>query len=402
MAKIPEFKINFDPTLDAVDRAIVERESKNLARPYLGASSIGRPCSRELWYQFRWVAPILFDAITHKRFEDGYRDEDLMASRLRLVPGIELWTLDAYTGHQFGIIDHGGHFRGHLDGVIRGILQAPKTPHVWEHKCTNEKKQAKLDQLKTEFGEKEALKKWDEVYYAQALIYMYYKELPRHYLTVSSPGGRTQTSCRTNASNKEAKLIVNKARRIITSPEPLERISEKPEFFQCKWCNFKAVCHGESLPAVNCRTCAHATPEMDGDGRWSCALYQGDIPTDFQRQGCTRHVYVPSLLAPYKTIDASIDENWIEYEKPDGARFRNGDGYYSSEELRVCDHAMIGDKGIEALKKPSAPDWLMPPSSTSQAQTKESENGEAEPYHVPSAPISSATGLDGATESARV
>ena len=396
MAKLPV--IDADPTLEAVDQAIVERESKNLTRPYLGASSIGRPCSRELWYGFRWVLPPTLDAATLKRFEDGHRDEDLMAERLRLVPGIQLWTIDPRTAYQFGIADHGGHFRGHLDGVIQGILQAPKTTHVWEHKCTNEKKQAELDKLKAECGGKAALQKWDETYYGQALIYMHYMNLSRHYLTVSSPGGRKQTSCRTNASSKQASLLINKAKRIIQSPTPLEKLSDKPEYYQCKWCSFSSVCHGGKLPSINCRTCAHATPEMDDNGRWSCALYKGDIPEAFQRKGCPRHLYIPAFL-PYKVVDASQEENWIEYEKPDGAKFRNGDGYYSSEELKICDHAILGDKGVEALKKPSTPDWLKPPSLD---RTDPSTIDVMAPLPVPSASTSSATGSDSARGSERV
>jgi len=246
-----------------------------------------------------------------------------------------------------------------LDGIIQGLYQAPKTTHVWEHKCTNEKKFKKMDNLKAEKGEKEALKLWDEVYYAQAVIYMYYMGFTRHYMTISTPGGREQTSCRTNANNKDAKLLIDKAKRIIESTEPLDKISDKPEFYLCGWCSFKQVCHHGAMPEINCRTCAHSTPEMDGDGRWSCALYKADIPVEFQRKGCERHIYNPNLLA-YKAVDANQDENWIEYQKPNGAKFRNGDGYFSSEEIRTGDHSGLGDPGIEALKKPLGAAWLVP------------------------------------------
>lgn len=366
MAKLPN--IYDDPTLDAINQALIDRESRNQPRQYLGISSIGKPCSRELWYQFRWCMKVVFDSDTLKRFEDGHRDEDLMAERIRMVHGIDLWTLDSNNGGQIGVSDLGGHFKGHLDGVIKGILQAPKTTHVWEHKTTNEKKWEKLRSLIHELGEKAALEKWDEVYYAQAVLYMFYMEFTRHYLTVSTPGGRKQTSCRTNENKKFAKTLIKKAESIITSNEPLTKLSEKPEYYQCKWCSFSDICHGSRIPDVHCRTCVHATPAMVGDnGDWFCNLYSDYIPVEFQRKGCERHVYLPSLI-PHKQIDANEQENWIEYEKLDGVRFRNGDGFYSSEEIQESNHEALGSHTTELIKKYS------PDHDSSVVQSTKSES----------------------------
>ncbi len=50
------------------------------------------------------------------------------------------------------------------------------------------------------------------------------------------------------------------------------------------------------LPAVNCRTCAHATPELDGKARWSCASHKRDLRERFDG----RLVEPGSLLAPQR------------------------------------------------------------------------------------------------------
>ena len=126
MAKIPEQK---DPTLMAMMKAIENVQDKTM-RNYLGASSIGRECARELWYGYNGNTPNHFDAYSLMNFEDGHRTEDLTAERLRLVDGIELWTHDK-NGKQFGFSDFDGQFRGHYDGIIKGLLQAPKKLHVW-------------------------------------------------------------------------------------------------------------------------------------------------------------------------------------------------------------------------------------------------------------------------------
>lgn len=343
-----------DPTLDALRVEVERRAAEDAPRAYLGMSSIGQPCERRLWYTFRWAAREQFDCDTLWRFEDGHRSEDIMAARLRLVPGVHLRTVDPHTGQQFGFIDLGGHFRGHADGLITGLLQAPKALHVWEAKATNEKKQAELVKLKSTIGEKDALAKWDAVYYAQAVLYMAYAEAPRHYLTASSPGARTMVSVRTNTDLDTARRLRAKAERIITSPEPLQRLSDDPAWYECKWCPAHAICHGDKLPAVNCRTCIHATPELDGDGRWSCAWHKRDLSVPEQRMGCASHRTIPALVTFAEQVDASDAENWIEYRMPDGRTFRNGATFmpneYTSEELRLMDRGLIGDASADAMR----------------------------------------------------
>lgn len=325
-----------DPTLDAL-RVEVERiGNAEQARTYLGMSAIGHPCERWLWYSFRWAVREQFDCDTLWRLEDGHRSEDVMAARLRLVPGVQLRTIDPSTGQQFGAVDLGGHFRGHGDGLITGLLQAPKALHVWEAKAVNDKKAGDLVKLKAK-GEKQALAAWDSVYYAQAILYMAYFEAPRHYLTASTPGARTMVSVRTDTDLDEARRLRSKAERIITAAEPLPRMSEDPTWYQCRWCAAHAICHGrKTMPAVNCRTCAHATPEMDTNaGRWSCALHKCDLTADEQRAGCPGHRWIPALV-PLECTDADPVANWIEYRLPSGQVIRNGDpsaGAYASVEI---------------------------------------------------------------------
>lgn len=348
MAPLPDKP---DPTLVAVDAAIEDRGNAQLPRPYLGMSEIGRSCARALWYGFRWASARAFDAATLRRFEDGHRSEDIMADRLRAVPEIALHTEDPrYPDHgQIACVDHAGHFRGHLDGVIAGLLQAPSTPHVWEHKATNEQKQAKLESLKREVGEKQALAKWDAAYYAQHVLYMCYQDLKRGYLTCDSPGSRKTVSVRTDADPEHAQQMIDKAERIIFADAPPPRISDRPDWYECRWCSHHGICHDRAIPVATCRTCAHSTPERDGDGRWSCAWYGCDLSTDAQRRSgtqCPQHIFHPSLM-PREQIDASSEQGWIEYRKPDGTVIRNGPGGYASRELHanpeLCGDAVVGE-----------------------------------------------------------
>jgi hypothetical protein len=313
---LPSLPLPTDPTLEAIDRALVAGQ-QNRHSNRLGASRIGNPCERALWYEFRWSTPIWFDANTIKNFEDGHREEMIMASRLRLIASIELFTHDE-EGQQFEFVACDGHFVCRPDGVILGLLQAPKTPHAWDHKSSS-----KLNDLQKHIntlGEKEALRAWNVIYYAQALMEMHLTELTRHYLTCSSPGGRQTISCRTEANPKEAKELLAKAQRIIDSENAPERISDSATFFRCRFCNHASICHGDAKPLVNCRTCLHSTPASEG--RWACAKWDKILSSEEQKAGCLSHLYIPSMINGTQ-IDVAEDYSWISYRMSDGSEWRN-------------------------------------------------------------------------------
>ena len=235
MVLIPQLK---DPTLEALDAVLIDEFSKEPQRDYLGASSIGEACARRTWYRYHGDREI-FDVDSIRRFIDGHRTEDLVISWLRKLPFLEIHTHDE-SGNQYGFTD--GKFSGHYDGVIRGIIQAPKTWHILEVKCVNEKKFTELNKLKR-INEKSALEEWSKTYYAQAVIYMDKAGLTRHYLVCATPGGRQLTSIRTDCNPEYAAQLTDKAHKIISATSPPPRISEKSDFFECAWCSFKDICH---------------------------------------------------------------------------------------------------------------------------------------------------------------
>lgn len=236
MVQIPE---RGDPTLAAIDKILEQTTNGQPKRTYIGASSIGDPCPRKLWYRYHTAMVETFSADIIRKFNDGHRCEDVMAEHLRMVPGIQLWT-HKEDGNQWGFVD--GPFAGHYDGVILGLLQAPTTPHVWEHKSTAVDNYNKLAKLK-HTDEKTALEKWNQTYYAQAVINMHKAGCSRHYLTVSTPGLRDYMSVRTEENPAMAEALIMKAKRIAESSEPPERIGG-PDFYICKWCAFYGACHG--------------------------------------------------------------------------------------------------------------------------------------------------------------
>lgn len=294
MVALPEFVC---PTLAAADRAF-EGAQERRRRGHLGMSQIGGACERAIWYSFRWAARPDFDAATLKRFEDGHASEAVAVRRLKAVPGIEVHEVDE-RGEQFGFKDFGGHFSGSCDGAALGILQAPKTWHILEIKASE--KWQELDKARRKVGEKHALAEWNATYYAQAVLYMHYAGLDRHYLVCVSPGARRWTAVRTDADPVHAQVLRAKAERIIFSDQAPARIGG-PDYFQCRFCDFAAVCHGARVSAErNCRTCLSV--EAGRDGEWRCTKFGHTLSKEDQAAGCEQHRFLPDLV-PGEQVDA--------------------------------------------------------------------------------------------------
>lgn len=240
MVQIPQ---NIDPTLQAMYAKIEEKSDKS-KRDYLGASLIGNPCARQIYYQYNGYEQEPFNAETLMNFADGHRTEDLTAERLRMVDGVGLITHKSDGKTQLGFSDLNGKFKGHYDGIITGILQAPKTKHIWECKASGEKKWNEFKKCKEKYGDKSTLKNWNENYWVQANLYMHYEGLDRHYLTVAYAGGRRYDSCRSEYSPEVARRYIDRADKIIKADEAPPRIREEPDYYLCRWCNFKETCHG--------------------------------------------------------------------------------------------------------------------------------------------------------------
>lgn len=231
-----------DPTLEALRCLMAAQGNKEQRRTYVGASGIGRQCSRAIWYDYNGYPRRDKPAEVFWAIECGHRSEDIMAEWLRSVPGIQLQT-EKPNGEQFGFEALGGKFRGHVDGIITGLHHAPKTVAVWEHKSKNQKGFNAFQTAKEKFGTKRALKEWDEVYFIQAQIYMHYMNLKRHYLTVSLGGLRDVDSCWTEYQPEVALAAIAKAEKIIYSTSEPPRISNQSDFYLCKFCDFADICH---------------------------------------------------------------------------------------------------------------------------------------------------------------
>jgi CRISPR/Cas system-associated exonuclease Cas4 (RecB family) len=313
-------------TVQAIYAAYEKRRESEPARGYLGASNIGHACDRYLWLSFRWAGAEVFDGRMLRLFEHGHHAEPRFVAELRMI-GAKVAEV-APDGQQWAVEACGGHFRGHMDGQAEGLPEAPKTRHVLEFKTHN----AKSFKVLQDKGVREA----KPMHWAQMQVYMLLAGLTRAMYLAENKDTAELYEERVHLDKPEAERLIERAHRIINAAEPPLRLSEDPAWWECKFCPFHAQCHGTEAPQVNCRTCAHSTPRIEGGG-WHCARHDGEIPLDFQRTGCGDHVFIPPLLARLgEPVDASPD-NGVVYRTPDGRGFINGPAGFSSAEIRACE-----------------------------------------------------------------
>jgi hypothetical protein len=326
-----------------------EQRASEPARPYLGCSEAGHKCARYLWLRFRWAAVEQFSGRMYRLFQTGHLMEPRFIEELEAI-GVTVSAGDGH-GNQHAVEACGGHMRGHLDGALLGLMEAPKTWHVAEFKTHNDKSFKEL----VAKGVKEA----KPMHYAQMQLYMALTGMERAAYFATNKNTDEIYMERVHYDTDEAKRLLDRAASIIFATEPPPRLSERPDWYECKLCRFHGICHGTQAPDVNCRTCAHSTPTQGGT--WTCEKYGEQIPDEPQRVGCTEHRYIPILLERFaEQTNGSDAENWVQYRhKETGNTFVNGAQGYSSREIHAAaDKRVLGDAGVDELKKPLAPTSL--------------------------------------------
>lgn len=259
-------------TVQAIERWRVETTPQE-HRAHLGASLIGRPCDRALWYGWRWVRRPAFDGRILRLFDRGQREEERFVEELRGI-GAEVWPVDPDTGQQWRVSAHGGHFGGSLDAVCRGLPESTR-PHVCEFKTHSAKSFAALESKGVRAAKPE--------HYAQMMIYCHLLEIDRAlYLAVNKDTDALYSE-RFHADSKHAESLLNRAERIIFAWRPPSRLSEDADFWLCRFCEFSGICHGEAAPERNCRTCRASLPEPHGV--WTCKRRRV-LTVRSQRAGC--------------------------------------------------------------------------------------------------------------------
>lgn len=277
MAEIPS---NTFEMIDRIYAAIEKKETNKFRLTRIGASGIGNECSRSIWYDWRGYDKSSFDGRMLRLFRTGHLQEDRIVADLKLAD-FSVWEVDPETNQQWTYNDSTGHFVAKLDGVIKGVPGAEKTPHTLEIKTHSKKS---FDEVK-----KYGVIRAKPVHYAQMLTGMRFSDagLRRALYVALCKDNEEYYIERVIYDETEAAKLAEKIEAIIRATMPPARSCANEQYYGAKWCDYFQVCFKNKTPIRTCRSCEHAEP-IDG-GVWICGLLKIELTPDDQLKACEHY-----------------------------------------------------------------------------------------------------------------
>lgn len=245
-------------------------------RHHLGISIIGDPCSRKIWYGFRWVKLIQHDPRIRRLFQRGHKEEKTFRDFLLWV-GFHFRGVDA-DGKQFRISAVNGHYGGSTDDIAL-IAWVDDIPVIVEYKTHGDKSFTELKEKKLKAAKPQHLDQMAG--YGQG-----FKIKHGLYCAVNKNTDEWYFQFVELDWNRAIELE-KKATDVIYSQTPPQKINENPSYFICKFCDFKGICHSGEAVEKNCRSCEFSNPVEDGV--WKCSKFNDTIPKNFLPVGCDQY-----------------------------------------------------------------------------------------------------------------
>lgn len=289
---------------NAIAHVSVSDEDDFPFRHHLGASVLGAPCDRYLWYSFRWIKLPSHSSRIKRLFRRGHREEARIVEMLRStgltvstntaelcdnlnlprepnsIDIIKNYGLNIYKPNEISdSVQLKANFPPHLGGSMDGILHVPAN-YVGmfgyfmpiEVKTHNQRSFA-------------AAKKNDESirwnvpqHFVQGNTYAVQTGCS-HFLYVAENKNDDELLIRQEQAESSVTVLnIARAQQIIykDSEANTAKTSEK---WRCRMCDYSNICNrkkNDTLDvAINCRTCRNAVPAEDGT--WHCVAYHNYI-----------------------------------------------------------------------------------------------------------------------------
>lgn len=299
------------PTSIAID-AWCEAQPRDADSLTLRCSGLGESCDRRLWYVYRWAAqPEAFKARILRVFANGHDREARIVEMLKGA-GLDVQEIDPETGKQWRVTLASGFLTGSCDGIATGVPEAPVARHLVEIKTMNK--------ARWEAWRRKGVQQSDPKYYVQMQLYMHGLGLDRALFVAENQDSKEIETERVAYDPAFAAAQEARAERIVLTDSPPPRISDDPDYWECRFCPARSICHEGGEARRNCRTCLASCVS---EGGWGCARHGVDLDDHAQRQGCAVHLYIPDLV-PGDQIDADETACTVTYRMPDGSIWIDG------------------------------------------------------------------------------
>lgn len=273
------------------------RTDEDAHRSHLGASMLGRECSREVWYKFHWATKKDFSGRMLRLFNRGHIEEARFIALLLMIE-CEVYQQDEH-GKQYRITFADKHGGGSGDGVIVHIPDVPAgTALLGEFKTHGEKSfielAGKLDEWRkyvegigpfTGKGVRDA--KFE--HFVQMQLYMRKMGLPAALYVAVNKNTDDLYAEVVMLDSIIADQFLERGEKLVWMPAPPKKLNASPGFFKCRFCDERPVCHLGAAPDHNCRTCRFSAPVANGE--WSCGnpVCAGPIDKATQLRGCSHY-----------------------------------------------------------------------------------------------------------------
>ncbi len=195
------------------------------ARDYIGASSIGSDCYRQIWYQFKGVKAEKVPGRFRRIWDTGHKLESLVIEWL-IKSDVRVSVTDE-TYHAINM----PYFQGHVDGFIK----FGKKVSILEIKTA---KHASFTIFKSK-----GLKVWNPQYYAQVQAYMGMSGVNSAYILVLNKDNSEISDEFVAFDSDFYEELCLKAEMIYRSTIEPPRINGSALFYKCKCCKYNKVCH---------------------------------------------------------------------------------------------------------------------------------------------------------------
>lgn len=204
----------------------IQSRDDRKTRDYIGASTIGSDCLRQIWYEFKGFQATEVPTKTRRTWTVGKVLEGTILDWLTEA-GIEIFrTWDDLVAKDMP------YFRGHLDSVW---IKNGKAYAILEVKTAKD--------ASFVIFIKKGLKIWQPQYYAQIQTYMGMSGIHRAYIIVFNKDTSDISDELVLFDEAFYQKLLDKALMIANAHAAPPKINGSPLWYQCKMCKFHKVCH---------------------------------------------------------------------------------------------------------------------------------------------------------------
>jgi CRISPR/Cas system-associated exonuclease Cas4 (RecB family) len=211
--------------IEKINRALIKKRAEEPNRDYIGASGIGHPCLRRVWYSYHLKKQEPFSDKLLMTFEMGHYLERMILDLLD-KSGLKTIYFDEVETKPI---------HGHVDAIA---VDEHGELYIIEIKST----------CNTQFNafKLKGLHAWKMQYYAQVQAYMGIKKIAKAILIAINKDTAELHEELVTFDPLYYEELLNRANEVIYSEEPPDRINKNPCFFICKMCPFSNICHEDA------------------------------------------------------------------------------------------------------------------------------------------------------------